>query len=174
MVKLADNIVEFEIDGPRNEALIFAPLSGRRLRGKFDVNRVAEPLAKMITNKWPSIVPGQRIGIDVASKTGFVVEPIHDDKQLSAKIAAHNYTLDKEREEFADIDLCTWVHWLRMGVESGVLKLVRGTLPQVEGTPRIDFLNAPPKESTTDKLTAAIEAQTAVMTRLLERMAGGK
>ena len=50
-----------EIDGPRNECLYFRPLQ-KRVRGKFDLMRDSEPLAKVLASETPGPVPGQRTG----------------------------------------------------------------------------------------------------------------
>ena len=50
--------IEVSIDDPHNHSLHFRPLQ-RTVRGGFDFNRLAEPMAKVEASKWPGPIPGQ-------------------------------------------------------------------------------------------------------------------
>ena len=163
------NTIEIEIDGKRNEALRFRPLQ-RTIRGRFDLNRVAEPQARMKTTEWPEPVPSQRIGIDLDAGTGFVLEPIHQNPVLKSRIEKRGLQLAAEREEFKNVDLPTWLFWIKRAVDSGLAKVVVGELPaKIEGEPQMDFIVSR-KADTNDRLAAAIEANTAVLAALLDRL----
>ena len=69
-----DNIVEIEIDGPRNESCVFRPLQ-RRIRGRFDLRRVAEPKAMLLHPQHPDPIPGQRLRLNIAAGTAVRFEP---------------------------------------------------------------------------------------------------
>jgi len=164
--------VDIDIDGTRNECLDFRPLPGRTVRGRFDLNRVAEPLAKLRTAELPEPVPGQRIGID-AEGVGYVAEPLYDVEHAAVRerIERRGLRLPPQRESFDGIDVVSWLYWLQRAAESGLARVVSGKLPEkIDGEPRKNFITAEPEKGPLDKLTAAIEAQTAMFARLLERL----
>ncbi|MBU4271355.1 MAG: hypothetical protein KKA28_05785 [Planctomycetes bacterium] len=166
------NAVEIEVDGARNECLSFRPLPGRTVRGKFSFDRVAEPMARVKANDWPTPIPGQRIGLD-PDGLGFVREPLRDEEfaPIREKIEKQGMKLPPAIETFENIHLPSWLHWMKKAVESGVAKVVSGKLPEkVDGTPRRNFIMAEPPVSSTDKLTAAIDRQSALFEKLLERL----
>jgi hypothetical protein len=166
-------VFEIEIDGPRNERLMFPPLQ-RSLRGRFDVNRVLEPEARRLSNKIPTAIPGMRLSADLATGECAVIEAIHEDRPLKARLAASRpVEFAPEREVAQNAHLPTWLYWMKRAVESGVARIVRGELPQrIEGEPQKNFYTPPaPKNDTNERLAAALEAQTAVMTKLLEHLA---
>ena len=163
--------LELEIDGQHNENLHFRPLQ-RSIRGRFDFNRVAEPMARLKAANWPSPIPSQRLGID-ADGVGFVVEPLHDDEHAATreKIEARGMKLEPKLQTFESIDLPTWLFWLKRAVESGIAKIVSGKLPdKIDGVARKNFILNEPEQSAADKLTAAIEKQTAMFEKLLDRL----
>jgi len=163
--------VEIEVDGEHNENLIFAPLQ-RSIRGKFDMLRVAEPMAKMKASEWPEPIPSQRLGIE-PDGTGYLREPIHDEEHapIREKIEKAGMSLEPALTEFGEVDATTWLHWIKLAVESGLAKVVSGKLPdKIDGKPRMNFLLNEPKPSTTDRLATAIEQQTAMLAKVLERL----
>jgi len=167
---MALTAVEIEIDGPQNEALYFPPLK-RSIRGRFDMLRVSEPQAKVRASEWPTAIPSQRVGIDDQG-TGYIVEPLHDaaHSALREKIQAMPAKLEPAKQEFA-AHAPTWLHFLKLAVESGIARVVKGKLPaRIEGTPQTDFI-CQREPSTEDKLTAAIERQTQAFERLIEVLA---
>lgn len=164
--------LEIEIDGQHNENLHFRPLQ-RSIRGRFDFNRVAEPMARLKAGDWPTPIPSQRLGVD-REGVGYLVEPLHDDKHAATreKIKKRGMELEPKLQVFENIDLPTWYFWLKRAVESGIAKIVSGKLPdRIDGEPRKNFILNEPEQSATDKLTAAIEKQTAMFAKLLEKLA---
>src|SRR4051794_5389562 len=113
-------MLEVEIIGPRNESLMFRP-NGRIVRGRFDLNLETEPLARMKVAEWPEPIPGQRIGIDVETREGFIAEPLHEPAHsaIRDKITARGQQLPPAREVFRDVDPSTWLYWLKTAVERG-------------------------------------------------------
>lgn len=169
MVKTAT--VEIEIDGPCNENLHFRPLQ-RAVRGRFDLNRVGEPMARMKSVEWPRPIPSQRLGID-ADGSGYILEPLHDAENaaMRERIEKQGMKLAPACETFDDVHLPTWLFWIKRAVESGVARVVAGTLPQrIDGTPKRNFIVDRPAQSTGDRLAAAIERQNELFERLLERL----
>jgi hypothetical protein len=163
--------IELEIDGPANECLMFRPLE-RNIRGRLDFTRVREPLAMIESTKWPKPIPSQRLGIDPAG-VGYLLEPLHDAENavLKEKITKQGKRLEPAVQTFENINLPTWFFWIQRAVESGIAKVVKGELPEkIDGKPRINFVMADPQPSDADKLTAAIERQSALMEKLLERL----
>ena len=163
--------VEIEIDGSHNEALLFRPLQ-RSVRGRFDMMRMGEPMARVKATDWPTPIPSQRLGID-ADGNGFLCEPLHDDEYvvLKEKIESQGMRLEPAIQEFLDIDVATWQFWLKSAVDSGLAKIVRGKLPdKIDGKPRMNFITNDPEPPAVDKLTAAIEKQTAMFEKLLNKL----
>ena len=172
MVKAEPNFLEIEIDGPKNQSLMFRPLN-RTLRGRFDFNRVREPLARTRTAEWPEPIPGMRLGINADTGEAYVIDQIHESEEIKRKLAEAGYALPQEREEF-QADVTTFVFWMKRAVESGVAKLVRGVFPEkLEGKPRRNFI-IPEQPSSTDKLAEALENNTRVMAEILNRLTENK
>src|SRR5579862_5889127 len=110
---MKESTIEVEIDGAANEQLFFAPLQ-RRIRGKFDLNRVAEPLARMKTREWPQPIPGQRLGIDLETGQGYLTEPLHESANGAIKERIlRTAKLGPEREAFASVHVPTWLYWIK-------------------------------------------------------------
>lgn len=124
----------------------------------------------MQTATWPEPIPSQRIGIDLDSRTGFVVETIHQHPALKSRIEQRGMRLAAEREEFKNVDLPTWLFWLKRAVDSGLAKVVVGELPKtIEGEPQMEFI-VRRRADTNDRLAAAIESNTAVLAALLDKL----
>jgi hypothetical protein len=168
-------MVEIEIDGPLNEALSFRPLPGRTVRGRFDLNRVSEPMARLKSAEWPTPIPGQRLGIG-ADAVGYVKEPLHD-AECSAtreKILKSGARLAPPVECFEGVDQASWLYWLKRAVDGGVARVVKGSFPdKITSTPRRNVILAQPPQGIQDKLAAAIEQQNKLISQLVERMAKG-
>lgn len=165
------NTLEVEIDGPHNEQLHFTPLQ-RNIRGKFDFMRMGEPMARIKAVEWPVPIPSQRLGVD-ADGIGYIAEPLHDAKHapIKEKIEAQGMKLEPALQTFEGIDLTTWLFWIKQAVEAGLAKVVSGKLPdKIEGKPKMNFVLNEPPANALDKLTVAIEKQTAMFARLLERL----
>lgn len=158
-----------EIDGEHNEQLYFRPI-GRTVRGRFDLMRLGEPQARVKASQWP-VIPSQRIGIDDNGK-GFIEEPLHDTEfeTVREKILAEGMKLEPQRQTFDDVHEATWLHYLKQAVDAGIAKIVSGKLPRkIEGTPQTSFV-VERQQDPVDKLTAAIERQTAAFEALLTKL----
>jgi hypothetical protein len=169
------NTLEIEVVGPHNENLFFRPL-GRTVRGRFDLNLVKEPLARMKVVDWPQPIPGQRIGVDPVAGEGYIAEPLHDDEHRAARerIAARGQSLPPAREAFPAVDVATWLWWLKTAVERGLARIVKGELPAtIKGPVQRSFLLAAPRETREDKLVTALERQNQLIEKLLTRFAQG-
>jgi hypothetical protein len=170
MVKNATTI-EIEVDGPYNENLMFRPLQ-RAIRGRFDLNRVAEPMARMRSAEWPQPIPSQRLGIE-ADGSAYVLEPLHDEEHAAIKerIERQGMKLPPKCETFDGVDLVTWLFWIKRAVNSGIARVVAGQLPKViDGVPKMNFIVDRPAQSAGDRLAAAIERQNVLFEKLLERL----
>jgi hypothetical protein len=154
--------IEIEIDGPHNEALHFRPLQ-RSVRGRFDLNRMAEPMARMKSAEWPLPIPSQRIGID-PDGTGYIVEPLHEPgfAPIRERIEKAGQRLEPALQTFDAVHLPTWLFWICRAVQCGIARVVSGKLPdKIEGTPTLNFITGDPPPTPADKLTAALERQAA-------------
>jgi hypothetical protein len=174
-------MLTIEADGPLNENLSFRPLQ-RAIRGRFDWQRCGDPEALRLGMAFGGLpIPGQRIAFDAEKKTATIVEPLHDPEHaaLAEKIKARGYKLPPAREYIEGCDPDTWAFWISRAIESGLAKLVAGKLPEFDpDKARRDFIFAPPKPGTTDKLTDALNnlasaqaAQTAVLEKLVMMLA---
>ena len=167
MVKSTGAVI-VEVDTPDNGSLHFRPLQ-RRVRGRFDVGRLPEP--GRLLREWPEGIPGQRIGIDPASGEGFILEPLHDEPALKEKAEALG-KLEPARQTFAGVDPVTWLHWIKLAVESGLARVVEGTLPdKIDGEPQTQFVTQPVPDPI-DRLAAAMEKQTEMLGKVLAKLAG--
>jgi hypothetical protein len=161
--------VTIEVDGTRNECLHFRPLQ-RRVRGRFDYYRDSEPMAKVVGGEEPNPIPGQRIGYDTDTGTGFISEPLHEPefRAIRERIEAKGFRLPPEREEFKDADAATWLFWLAGAVKAGLAKVVDGKVPdKITGKPRLNFITAE-TDGPTDRLAAAVERQNELFAALLD------
>jgi len=165
--------IEVEIDDRHNHSLWFRPLQ-RTVRGGFDYGRMSEPMAKIEASKWPGPIPGQHLGVE-PDGTGYIVEPLHQEEHapIRERIEKTGVSLEPAVQTFDDVDLPSWLFYIARAVEAGIAKVVKGELPaKIDGKVRHDYVfNERVMESPTEKLTAAIQEQTAVMTKLLERLA---
>jgi hypothetical protein len=168
--------IEIEIDGKHNEAFHFRPL-GRNIRGRFDLVRETEPLAMMKRGEYPLPIPSQRLGIDLDSGEGFIAEPLHDDENTAIRdaIEQRGFKLPPAREAFASVHAPTWLFWIRRAVESGLARIVKGSIPDdIGGDPQKSFITTRPEPKTDDRLVAAIERQNELMAALLAQLASKK
>ncbi len=159
-----------EIDGNNNQSLHFRPL-GRTIRGRFDPRRLVDP--GPLLHRFPDGVPGQRIEIDFEKKTGAILEPLQDAefKRIRGEVDAitRGRRIPEAREEFADIDVCTWHYFLKSAVDYGAARVVSGTMPDhVPGTPQLAFITQPVQDPL-ERLTLALERQTEMLGKLLEK-----
>jgi hypothetical protein len=160
--------VEIEIDTDRNSNLYFRPLQ-RAIRGRFDWNRIREPQARLKAHEWPLPIPPQRLGID-AEGNGYLTEPLHDEEHAAIRERIEDklgQKLEPARQTFPAAHLPTWLYWLKRAVESGIARLVHGQLPtEIEGTPKKNFIHAEAPPNSADKLTVALQEQTAAFKEL--------
>ena len=166
------NTIEIEVDGKHNEAFHFRPI-GRTVRGRFDLSKVSEPLAQMQRGKFPLPIPSQRLGIDIELGEGFIAEPLHEVEHTAIRdvIETRGFKLPAEREAFASVHVPTWIFWIKRAVESGLARVVKGTLPAtIEGEPQKSFITKRPEVKTDDRLVAAIERQNELMAALLSQL----
>ena len=162
--------IEIEVDGDKNQCLAFLPLQ-RRIRGRFDYMRESEPTAGTLRSEWSQPVPGQRIGIDGAM--GFIREPLHDSEhaETRAKIEARGMEISPECETFDSIDVATWAFWLQRAIDAGLARIVSGTMPKVDGVPKMSFfVDRQPSE--TEQLTGLIKTQNELLAKLLAKIDG--
>lgn len=168
------NVLEIEIDTARNGSLHFRPME-RRIRGRLDLNRVAEPTAKMKTNEFPLPIPGQRIRLDMNNRRAELIEPLRHEEHLVTRerIEKKGYRIAPESEAFEDVDLPTWLYWMKRAVTSGYARLVAGVLPdKIAGEPRKEFFFKK-EPGTQDRLADAIDslaAATSAQTKLLAEL----
>ena len=160
--------VILEVDGGRNDAFYLPPL-GERLRGRFDPLRMTDP--GPLRQRFPQPIPGQRIGLDVRARKAYVLEPLHDDENATVREQVEKVgKLPPPVKEIEGIDPATWIAWLRWGLEAGVLRVVEGKMPTVEGTPRVRFVGVDQPDPI-DRLVHALEDQAALLRQLLRKVA---
>lgn len=163
--------IELEIDGQYNECLHFRPIQ-RAVRGRFDMQRIGEPMARVKAQEWAMPIPSQRLGIN-PDGIGYISEPLHDAEYapLKEKIEKQGMRLEPKLQTFEGIHLPSWLYWLKQAVASGLARVVKGKLPDViDGEPRKNFILAAPEQSTADKLTNALTEQTAAFNRLSDAL----
>lgn len=140
--------LEIEVDGPQNECLSFRPLQ-RRIRGRFDHARCANPMAATKVREWGGPIPGQRLGIDSKSGEAWLHDPLHDAEfaTIRDRIEAHGMAVPDD-ETFQNVDVPTWLFWLRRACESGVARVTEGTLPEtIDGPIQRSFISKPVVDS---------------------------
>jgi hypothetical protein len=160
-------VIEIDVDNPRNGCLHFLPL-GRTIRGRIDFNRDSEPQARVAGVDYPDGVPGQRLGIDLDSLEGYIVEPLHEKahEKTLATIRRKGFQPPAARETFklSPADKPTWLYWLKRSVEAGHAKLAKGKFPdRIDGDPQKTFISKPrgpdPKDAVIARLTAILMAK---------------
>lgn len=168
------DLLEVEVDSPRNDSLHFLPAS-KRVRGRFDLGRACKTsgAAGKLMNDWPDPIPGQRIGINLRTHEGYIAEPLHEAEHLAnrQRIEERKMRLPAERQSFNNCHLPTWLYWLKRAVEAGLARVVKGELPEtIEGEPRKSFhMTHQPDQS--KLLTDAINRQTEALVKQGELLA---
>ncbi|MCA9109888.1 MAG: hypothetical protein KDA52_08085 [Planctomycetaceae bacterium] len=161
--------VEIEIDGPCNEELRFRPLQ-RNVRGRFDLMRINEPMAKVKSGEWTPI-PSQRLGID-GDGFGYIEEALHDEQHapLKEKIEKKGMTLEPPLQTFDGIDVPSWLFYMKRAVEAGIAHVTKGKLPDVVDAKAVkrNYLMADTEPSSTDKMAEAMQAQAKSFDRLTD------
>jgi hypothetical protein len=168
------DLIEIEVDGPRNDCLYFQP-AATRIRGRFDMNRVAEPNARAALNVWPEPIPGQRIRVNVSTGESFIIEPLYEQqfRRIREKLEKKSMQLPAESVPIKE-SLATVLFWVKRAIESGYARLVSGELPKhVDGEPKKTFNFTPPVDPVA-KLAVAIEEQTKTISELLRALVPAK
>lgn len=152
-----DNVVEVEIDGPCNEHLFFKPLK-RRLRGRFVLFRMKDPQAAMKSNQWPVPIPGKRIGVNLDTGDGYIVEGAHECETTKQAIEKQGRRLEPERETFSGINVAEWLNAMKRAVEGDrIAHVVKGVFPAAKKEEK------PAVVDTNDRLALVLE-------KLLEKL----
>ena len=171
MVKASKEVL-VEICNEHCRNVYFAPLD-RVVRGSFDVQKVARNNANAVSllNSFPQAIPGQRIRLDMEHAEGSIEEPLHHEQHRATveQLKKRNLRLCPERETFDSVDVASWLYHMRTAVNSGAAKVLEGEFPvgKIEGA-RESFVTQPAQDPI-DRLTKAIESQTAAFERMLQR-----
>jgi hypothetical protein len=156
---------------PGNMNLLFQPL-GESVRGRFDANQLPGETGSL-RMRFPTPIPGQRIGLNAKESKGFVIEPLHDPEHAAVREeCAKVGSIAPAVREIANIDVATWAYWIGEIVAQGLAKVVSGKVPKVEGKARLRFHGVDTLDPI-DKLTVAIEKQTEAFTKLATVIAKG-
>lgn len=130
-------VVEVEFDA-NNCSVHFPPLD-RRLRGRFSFVAMGNPEALQLVPQWGETIPGQRIVLDADARAAKLVEPLHraDYGRVREAIARRGQRLEQAEQEYADVDVGTWVFWLKRCVDGGLARIVSGMFPANPGEPKL-------------------------------------
>lgn len=122
-------------------------------------------------------IPGQRIGLDVATGEGYLFDPLHEARHsaLRQKIEDAGFCLPPERESFPGIDATTWAFWMRRAVEAGLAKITQGSLPEnLPGKPRMRFVGQEEKDERDTRLERLERQNERLMALLLATLPADK
>ena len=125
---------------------------------------------------WPDPIPGQRLGIDPNTSTGYIAEPLHEPKNrvLREKIIKQGYGIAEEKETLPNAHVPTYLFWFKRLVESGAAKVVKGTLPEtIDGEPQTEYWTHR-RKSSNDRLAEAMDRQTEMLSKVLAALASKK
>lgn len=164
------NVLEVEIDDQRNRNLFFAPLQ-RKLRGRFDINRIAEPRARLKASEWPDPIPGLRVFLDLDKAEAYISDPLHEAEfaHIRERIEARGAKPAPQCETFNGVDVATWAFHLGRAVQAGAARIVSGAVPdELPGEPQREFITRRAADPMTE-LASAIREQTKVLAELLKR-----
>lgn len=109
--------------------------------------------------EWPTPIPGTRLGVDVAAGTAYIKEPLHELNELTNRTKIlRKHTLPPPREDLPNVDVPTFLFWLRAAVKAGCARLISGKLPEgkIHGA-RTRFVTQDPKDPK-DVLVARLTA----------------
>jgi hypothetical protein len=189
--------VTIEVDGPKNESLVFRPLVGHRIRGRFDVKRISEPESGRLAKRWPEPVPGQRLRLspavegkerhDIGDLT--VIEPLHaEEHALNKKRVLASGQAIAPAEVNHQVEISSALHYMKQAVDTGLARVVEGELPKtLKHKPRTQY-HTREVEHREDKVEAAIgkmasaietiaaqsQTQQAALQAILERVAASR
>lgn len=144
---MASGEIIVELDSPNNNNMLFRPLQ-RVLRGKFDPKRMnGDGKAKHAP-----VVPGLHIGVNPKTKVGRVYDPLKEEREYlrvrDGLKASHGWSdiIIVQEAIHNDIDVTTWLFWMKRMIENGTAHLITGSAPMLEnleGKPNTDMFSSP-------------------------------
>jgi len=160
------SVIEIEVKG-QNRDLYFEPL-GERLRGELDFQKIREPQARLLADRWPNPIPGVHLRLDTNTGVGSILDPLYDEQfRATREQIEKQFKLGPAETTFEEVHVPTWIDRMQRAVKAGHAKLVKGEFPaKLPGKPIDRFL-------TMDEPTAA-DRQMEVMEKLaiaLDRLA---
>jgi hypothetical protein len=165
------SVIEIEIDGPRNECYFFPPLR-RSVRGRLDTSRFSEVRGRLLYDKWPKGVPGQRLGIDPDTGEGYVYDGLHDASHADTrrKIEALGRKVPDERQDFQQCKVNNWLHAMKAAVDHGLARLVKGRFPaKIDKPESMSIFGS--GESKTEAVLSKLQDQNERLTVAFEKLA---
>jgi hypothetical protein len=166
-----------EVRNKMNAGLHWKPTQ-TTLRGALDFRATGDPEFFALSMKLPDGVPGQCIRLDTGERRAVIYDPLnlpeHEStrNRLEQTIKAASPLSGRlkfaESQDFKEVDLPTWVYWLKRAVEAGYAVVLSGNLDavKVEGPVRKEFLHAKredPKERTVEALLKQNQALIALL-----------
>ena len=100
------------------------------------------------------------------------MEPLHDEEHSATreKIERKGMSIAPEKGTFEGVDIDTWAYWIAKAIDAKVARIVSGELPAFDASKaRRSFITADEPDPT-DRLAAAVEAQTLVLKKLIDRL----
>ncbi len=174
-----NGVCEVLVEGDHNESVRFPALGDKKIRGTLNFTRIPAATAMALTRRYGREIPGQILGFDPGRRTGYVKEPLREERHrdLREKLADRlNCDFAPEREDVSlpdDDRVATWCYWLVRLVESGHARVVRGELPDMAtmpGTPRKRMFKPQPDRQ--ERLLEGILDMMQSQGKLLEALAG--
>lgn len=128
----------------KNRNWWFRPLQ-RALRGRFLLDRVAEPTAMAHRDKIPVDVPGLIVAVDRQKREGYLIEPIHDHPKIVEWVKKIGKSLDEPTTTFENIDPDEWLFFIDAANKAGKVQ-VEGVIPdKIDYTPPKNYLQGKSK-----------------------------
>jgi hypothetical protein len=156
------NVLELEVDSDKNANWYFLPI-GETIRGRMDYSRETHATSiKEGRELFPKGIPGQRLVLDLDAGQAQIVEPILKDESILKVLKKRGMAPPTEKEPVPvhKDSIPSWLYWIKRGVESGIVKLLRGKLPdKIDGKIQKRFSVPERIDANTqrlDKLTAII------------------
>lgn len=154
MARFEPGEIVVEIDHPKNSNVEFHPTS-MSLRSRILPSRFGNAIKPWMLKYEQKGIPGQRIHLDVEKRCGRIVDGLSDDPALmdqinrdiqTSEIRTAAYAIAKEdrRENLSDIDVQTWLFWMRRLVDKhyrtaedrkdlgAIARCIHGTLPKLD------------------------------------------
>lgn len=154
-------MLEVEFVGNRDH--YFRPM-GRVIRGRLETSAMPERGAADLAREFPS-VPGMILGLS-DDGAAYLREPLCElaNAGLRKKLEKR-FIIADEREDLGKADLPTFVWWIGKAIEAELARIVRGTLPEVKGRVRKNFLHAERKDPARELQRMQLAAQLALMNK---------